>query len=49
MWEGMSLERVDKLDYMADDREGTDSSDEFEGELDTEETNLDDDDMVSKT
>lgn len=45
----MPLERVDKLDHMADDWEATDSSDEFEGELYNEDINLDDDDMVSKT
>lgn len=44
----MSVERVDQLDYMADDREVTDSADEFEGEFYNEETNLDDYDMVSK-
>ncbi|XP_075085266.1 putative WD repeat-containing protein C2A9.03 isoform X3 [Nicotiana tabacum] len=42
----MSLERVDQLDYMADDREVTDSADEFEGEFYNEETNLDDYDML---
>ncbi|KAL3329478.1 hypothetical protein AABB24_036524 [Solanum stoloniferum] len=44
----MPLERVEQLDYMADDREGTDSCDEFEGELDNVEINLDDDDMPTK-
>lgn len=44
----MPIERVEQLDYMADDREGTDSCDEFEGDFDNEEINLDDDDMVSK-
>nr|XP_016494551.1 PREDICTED: uncharacterized WD repeat-containing protein C2A9.03-like [Nicotiana tabacum]XP_016494552.1 PREDICTED: uncharacterized WD repeat-containing protein C2A9.03-like [Nicotiana tabacum]XP_016494553.1 PREDICTED: uncharacterized WD repeat-containing protein C2A9.03-like [Nicotiana tabacum]XP_016494554.1 PREDICTED: uncharacterized WD repeat-containing protein C2A9.03-like [Nicotiana tabacum] len=44
----MSVERVDQLDYMADDREVTDSADEFEGELYNEETNLDDYDMPTK-
>ncbi|XP_004247992.2 uncharacterized WD repeat-containing protein C2A9.03 [Solanum lycopersicum] len=44
----MPIERVEQLDYMADDREGTDSCDEFEGDFDNEEINLDDDDMPTK-